>query len=58
MKKVANCLGIDIITLYGKLNGKTDFWRHEIDLTLALFNLTIQEADEIFFCDELTDTQV
>lgn len=52
MKQIAGELGIDVATLYRKMNGESDFYRSEIQKLIVL--LDIQNPSEIFFAKELT----
>ncbi len=47
MKDIANVLGINEATLYRKLNGKSDFYRREIQLICNY--LDIEDPSDIFF---------
>lgn len=42
-------LGINPSTLFRKLTGGSDFTRAEIQITKKVLNLSLKEADEIFF---------
>lgn len=52
MADIAATLGINIVTLYRKLNRCGDFSRAEIQILLAY--LKIENAEEIFFAHKLT----
>lgn len=56
-EKLANILGINPVTLYRKANGESEFTRREIQQISVYFSLTMQEVKDIFFSDELTETQ-
>lgn len=56
MEDVANILGINIATLYRKVNNDGSFTRREISAMLPV--LGIEDPCEIFFADEFTETQV
>jgi hypothetical protein len=53
MESIANKIGINAATLYRKINGESDFTRGEIQIIRMLLNLTADEADRIFFTEEL-----
>lgn len=55
LKQVAQYLGIDISTLYRKINGTSEFTRAEIQQLCEL--LELDDPKEIFFANELTETQ-
>ena len=48
---VADLLGINIATLYRKINGQSDFTRSDIQLIRCAFHLTADEVDRIFFAE-------
>lgn len=48
----ANYLGISKVTLYRKMNGKSDFFRGEIVKSQALFGK--ENTDTIFFTHKVT----
>lgn len=52
MKGVANALGINVSTLYRKMNGQSDFYLDEIQALLLY--LEIQEPKGIFFAHDIT----
>jgi transcriptional regulator with XRE-family HTH domain len=55
MQNIADLLGINQATLYRKINGNSDFYRREIQ---AICNyLKIEDPNEIFFAQEITQTQ-
>lgn len=47
MKEVASLIGVDVATLYRKMNGESDFFRSEIDILRR--ELDICDVDSIFF---------
>ena len=49
VEQVANVIGINTITLYRKINGKSEFLRSEIQQIRMLFKLTDNELMSIFF---------
>ena len=51
MKYVAEALGINVATIYRKVNADGDFSRKEINTLIDI--LEIQNPSEIFFDDEL-----
>lgn len=52
LRLVAAEIGIDIATLYRKMNGKSDFYRFEILKLCKL--LEIKNPDDIFFAKDIT----
>jgi len=63
IKKIKDCgmtlesfaveLGINYTTLYRKIKGESDFTRAEVQKTRIILQLTTQEADAIFFDEQL-----
>ncbi|WP_196599809.1 helix-turn-helix domain-containing protein [Pectinatus frisingensis] len=53
LKKVADEIGVNPATLYRKMNGVSDFTRSEMQLIRNLLDLSIKEADDIFFARKL-----
>lgn len=51
MEEIAKNLGINVATLYRKLNSKSDFTRAEIQALRGLLEITAQEVEDIFFAD-------
>lgn len=49
VEKLANILGINVVTLYRKINGISDFSRSEIQIIRQTLNMSPQTMDEIFF---------
>lgn len=56
-EEIAVALGINIATLYRKINGESDFSLSELKALKKLFNLSKDDVDCIFFGDILTETQ-
>lgn len=56
-EEIAVALGINIATLYRKINGESDFSLSELQKLKKLFNLSNEDIDRIFFSDILTETQ-
>ena len=52
VSELAKLIGLNEVTLYRKMNGKSDFYREEIDKIRKV--LGIKDPSEIFFADELT----
>ena len=52
LQEVAGILGINVATLYRKMNGESDFYRNEIHLLCE--KLDIENPSEIFFADKVT----
>ena len=48
-EELADKIGINTITLYRKINGKTEFTRSEMQIIKSVFNLNKGEMDAIFF---------
>ncbi|WP_196607349.1 helix-turn-helix domain-containing protein [Pectinatus frisingensis] len=53
LEKVADEIGINQATLYRKMNGVSDFTRAEMQLIRNLLDLSVKEADDIFFASKL-----
>lgn len=53
VESLATYLGINVATLYRKMNGKSDFTRNEILLIMAFLCLSNDEVFAIFFAKEL-----
>ena len=49
LQDVADILGVNLATLYRKMNGKSDFYRNEIQLLCQ--GLDIKNPIEIFFAE-------
>lgn len=47
----AKVINVSKTTLYRKINGKSDFYRKEIEKSRAIFSK--KEADDIFFAEEV-----
>lgn len=56
-EEIAGALGINVATLYRKLNGESDFSLSELRELKKLFNLSKDDVDRIFFGELLTETQ-
>lgn len=52
LRQVAASLGIDEATLYRKMNGKSDFYRKEIQKLCEILN--IEDPAAIFFAQKIT----
>lgn len=52
LSEIADLLGINLVTLYRKMNGESDFYRNEIQLLCEILN--IENPAEIFFAEEVT----
>lgn len=52
LRQVAASLGIDEATLYRKMNGKSDFYRKEIQKLCEI--LSIEDPTAIFFARDIT----
>ena len=53
---LAAVLGISPPTLSDKINGKTDFWRAEIEVIALRYNLTADDIMRIFFVKIVAQT--
>ena len=49
----ASELGINYSTLFRKMTGESDFTRAEIQIAKKVLNLSLEEADAIFFAKAL-----
>lgn len=49
-KAFAAAMGMDAATISGKLNGRSDWSRKEIELACTLLNIPIEEMQHYFFC--------
>lgn len=54
VEKLAGQMGINAVTLYRKINEKTDFTRTEILAIKKILNLSVSDVDSIFFAHQLT----
>lgn len=52
LPEIAELLGVNLVTLYRKMNGESDFYRNEIQLLCEILN--IENPAEIFFAEEVT----
>lgn len=57
VENVAAEIGINVVTLYRKMNGASDFYRDEMQNISIYLNLTAEEREKIFFNQNITDTQ-
>ncbi len=51
LSEVAKAMGINVVTLYRKMSGESDFYRNEIQKFCELTG--IENPSDIFFADEL-----
>ena len=51
LSEVAKAMGINVVTLYRKMSGESDFYRNEIQKFCELTG--IENPSEIFFADQL-----
>lgn len=51
LQEVADLLGVNLATLYRKMNGESDFYRSEIQILCK--ELNISNPKEIFFADKI-----
>lgn len=54
ISEVAEILEISKSALYRKLNGKTEFTRHEIEMLIKYLGLSVELAMEIFFNEKVS----
>ena len=54
LNELADCLGINVATLYRKLNGTSDFTRSEIQQIRLFVPLSKEDIYSIFFANQLT----
>lgn len=54
-EEIAKNLGINIATVYRKINGESDFTLSELRELKKIFGLSKDDVDRIFFNDELTE---
>ena len=52
MTEVAEALDINVVTLYRKMNGVSDFYRRELQILCDI--LDIEDPKEVFFDREIT----
>ncbi|MPN24509.1 hypothetical protein SDC9_171908 [bioreactor metagenome] len=52
LQEVADILGINLATLYRKMNGESDFYRNEMQILCK--ELKIDNPAEIFFAEKIT----
>lgn len=57
LKDIAEMLGINLVTLYRKMNGSSDFYRDEVQEICNYLHLTLEERENIFFAQDVTETQ-
>lgn len=50
---LANYIGCNIVTLYRKLNGESDFLRSEVQLIATFLSLSAADVNAIFFDEKL-----
>lgn len=53
LNDLADCLGINVATLYRKLNGTSDFTRYEIQQIRLYVPLSKEDIYSIFFAGQL-----
>lgn len=51
---IASLMGVNITTVYRKINGRSDFYRDEIQLISDYLRLSTEEKEEIFFAKNIT----
>lgn len=53
LDELAAYIGCNIVTLYRKLNGESDFSRSEVQLIAIFLSLSSSDVNSIFFDDKL-----
>lgn len=53
---IAKELGLNLATVYRKINGESEFTLSELRLLKKILGLTNSDVDRIFFNDELAET--
>lgn len=56
-KQIAKLLDINVVTLYRKIKGDSDFYRDEIQKICDFLKLGLKEKEDIFFDQNITETQ-
>lgn len=56
-KQIAKLLDINVVTLYRKMKGDSDFYRDEIQKICDFLKLGLKEKEDIFFDQNITETQ-
>lgn len=56
-KQIAKLLDINVVTLYRKMKGDSDFYRDEIQKICDFLKLGLKEKEDIFFDSNITETQ-
>lgn len=54
---IAHLIGVNVATVYRKINGTSDFFRDEIQLISDYLELSVEEKEKIFFAQKVTETQ-
>lgn len=54
LTKISEVLNINLVTLYRKMNGLSDFYRDEIQKICDFLNLDLEEREDIFFSKKIT----
>lgn len=54
LTKISEVLNINLVTLYRKMNGLSDFYRDEIQKICDYLNLNLEEREDIFFSKKIT----
>lgn len=57
MERISDAIGISSVSMRSKMKRDGAFTRIEIQLLSVLLNLSEADVHDIFFADELTDTQ-
>lgn len=57
LQQISELLDINLVTLYRKMRGNSDFYRDEIQQICDFLHLELREKEEIFFDQKITETQ-
>lgn len=49
LQQIAELLGINLVTLYRKMKGNSDFYRDEVQQICDYLHLDLKEKEDIFF---------
>lgn len=53
LAELANLVDMNVSTIYRKLSGESDFYRHEIIAIREVLDLSVEETETIFFHQKL-----
>lgn len=57
LQQISELLGINLVTLYRKMKGNSDFYRDEVQQICDYLHLDLKEKEDIFFDLKITETQ-